>query len=147
MTFRDWWAVGLAWGGLDSALLDGDISSVRNGLADQIRFCRYAYAWRQFGVQAAGVNMEEVRARLVGRFGPEAEGWLAEVPNLAARLAARWGFVLGELFASGASSVVWRCQWADGTPAVLKLSPDRVCQTSGVTGVVGVTGGLPTGGR
>ncbi|MET9759981.1 aminoglycoside phosphotransferase family protein [Streptomyces sp. NPDC006372] len=69
--------------------------------------------------------MEEVRARLVGRFGPEAEGWLAEVPDLAARLAARWGFVLGELFASGASSVVWRCQWPDGTPAVLKLSADR----------------------
>ncbi|WP_331736211.1 aminoglycoside phosphotransferase family protein (plasmid) [Streptomyces anulatus] len=69
--------------------------------------------------------MEEVRARLVARFGPEAEGWLAEVPNLAARLAAGWGLVLGEIFESGASSVVLRCRWPDGTPAVLKLSPDR----------------------
>jgi streptomycin 6-kinase len=33
--------------------------------------------------------------------------------------------VLGELFQSGASSVVLRCLWPDGTPAVLKLSPDR----------------------
>lgn len=69
--------------------------------------------------------MEEVPVRLVGRFGSEAEGWLDEVPDLAARLAARWGFELGALFQSGASSVVLRCQWPDGTPAVLKLSPDR----------------------
>ncbi|MEU4029186.1 aminoglycoside phosphotransferase family protein [Streptomyces anulatus] len=69
--------------------------------------------------------MDEVGARLVARFGPEAAGWLAEVPNLAAQLAARWGLALGELFESGASSVVLRCQWPDGTPAVLKLSPDR----------------------
>lgn len=89
-------------------------------------------AWRQFGVQATGVNMEEVDARLVARFGPEAEGWLAEVPSLAARLAAQWGFVLGELFESGASSVVFRCQWRDGTPAVLKLSPDRALLTKQV---------------
>lgn len=69
--------------------------------------------------------MADVGARLAARFGPEAESWLAEVRPLAARLASRWGLVLGELFASGASSVVMRCQWPDGTPAVLKLSPDR----------------------
>nr|WP_232328483.1 aminoglycoside phosphotransferase family protein [Kibdelosporangium sp. MJ126-NF4] len=40
-------------------------------------------------------------------------------------MASRWGLVLGELFESGASSVVMRCQWPDGTSAVLKLSPDR----------------------
>jgi streptomycin 6-kinase len=62
---------------------------------------------------------------LARRFGPEVDGWLAEVPILAARLASRWGLVLGELFEGGASSVVMRCQWPDGTPAVLKLSPDR----------------------
>lgn len=71
------------------------------------------------------MNTHEIDARLVARFGPEAEGWLAEVPDLAAQLAARWGFALGELFESGASSVVLRCRWPDGTPAVLKLSPDR----------------------
>ncbi|GAB3500808.1 aminoglycoside phosphotransferase family protein [Amycolatopsis cihanbeyliensis] len=69
--------------------------------------------------------MGDVSARLVGRFGSEAEGWLAEIPILAGRLASRWGLVLGELFESGASSLVMRCQWPDGTPAVLKLSPDR----------------------
>ncbi|ANN21954.1 aminoglycoside phosphotransferase [Amycolatopsis orientalis] len=69
--------------------------------------------------------MDDVRARLVGRFGPDAEAWLAEVPALAASLASRWGFALGELFESGASSVVLRCRWPDGTPAVLKLSPDK----------------------
>ncbi|MEV7114211.1 aminoglycoside phosphotransferase family protein [Streptomyces anulatus] len=71
------------------------------------------------------MNKDEVGVRLVARFGAETEGWLAEVPNLAAQLAARWGLALGELFGSGASSVVLRCQWPDGTPAVLKLSPDR----------------------
>jgi streptomycin 6-kinase len=76
--------------------------------------------------------MEDVGARLVRRFGPEAEGWLAEVPLVAERLAARWGLVLGELFASGASSVVLRCQWPDGTPAVLKLSPDWTLLTKQV---------------
>jgi streptomycin 6-kinase len=75
------------------------------------------------------MDMEEVAIRLAGRFGPEVEGWLAEVPVVAARLASGWGFVLGELFESGASSVVMRCQWPDGTLAVLKLSPDRTLLT------------------
>ncbi|MFE4054800.1 aminoglycoside phosphotransferase family protein [Streptomyces sp. NPDC059096] len=78
------------------------------------------------------MNWEEVGARFVGRFGPGVEEWLTEVPNLAARLAARWGFVPGELFGSGASSVVLRCRWPDGTPAVLKLSPDRTLLTKQV---------------
>ncbi|MBP2323940.1 streptomycin 6-kinase [Kibdelosporangium banguiense] len=69
---------------------------------------------------------------MVRRFGPKAEGWLAEAPLVAERLAARWGLVLGELFESGASSVVMRCQWSDGTPAVLKLSPDRTLLTKQV---------------
>ena len=71
------------------------------------------------------MDIEGAGARLVSRFGPAAVGWLDGVAALAARLASRWGLVLGELFASGASSVVMRCRWPDGTPAVLKLSPDR----------------------
>ncbi|MEU8635952.1 aminoglycoside phosphotransferase family protein [Amycolatopsis sp. NPDC048633] len=78
------------------------------------------------------MDIEEAGAPLVARFGPGAAGWLAEVPALAARLAARWGLVPGELFASGASSVVLRCRWGDGTPAVLKLSPDRALLTAQV---------------
>jgi len=78
------------------------------------------------------MDMEDVRARLVSRFGPDAEVWLAEVPAQAAQLASRWGFALGELFESGASSVVLRCEWPDGTPAVLKLSPDKALLTKQV---------------
>ncbi|MFJ8913588.1 aminoglycoside phosphotransferase family protein [Amycolatopsis sp. NPDC102389] len=70
------------------------------------------------------VDLEDLDTRLVGRFGSAAEGWLAGVPALAERLASRWDFTLGEIFDSGASSVVLRCRWTDGTPAVLKLSPD-----------------------
>jgi len=73
--------------------------------------------------------MEDVGARLVRRFGPEVDRWLAEVPAVSARLASRWGLVLGEPFGSGASSVTVRCRWSDGTPAVLKLSPDRALLT------------------
>ena len=76
------------------------------------------------------MDIEEAGAPVVDRFGPGAVKWLAEVPALAARLASEWGFVLGELFASGASSVVMRCRWRDGTPAVLKLSPDRALLTA-----------------
>ncbi|MFC9253756.1 aminoglycoside phosphotransferase family protein [Amycolatopsis thailandensis] len=75
------------------------------------------------------VDLEDINTRLVSRFGSEAEGWLAGVPALAARLASRWDFELGELFDSGASSVVLRCRWSDGTPAVLKLSPDGALLT------------------
>jgi streptomycin 6-kinase len=78
------------------------------------------------------VNTDDVGARLAGRFGPDVVGWLAAVPALAARLASRWGFVPGELFESGASSVVMRCQWPDGTPAVLKFSPDKALLTKQV---------------
>lgn len=73
--------------------------------------------------------MGEAGARLVSRFGPATEGWLRDVPAFAARLASRWGLVLGEPFESGASSIVMRCRWPDGTPAVLKLSPDRALLT------------------
>jgi len=78
------------------------------------------------------VNTDDVGARLAARFGPDVVGWLAAVPALAARLASRWGFVPGELFESGASSVVMRCQWPDGTPAVLKFSPDKALLTKQV---------------
>jgi streptomycin 6-kinase len=80
---------------------------------------------REAGCKLSPVDMEDVAIRLMGRFGPEVEAWLAEVPAVAVRLASRWGLVLGELFESGASSVVMRCQWPDGMPTVLKFSPDR----------------------
>jgi len=67
----------------------------------------------------------DVTGWLVDRYGPRVDAWVAGIPALAARLAANWGLELGEMFAGGASAVVFRCVWPDGTPAVLKLSPDR----------------------
>jgi streptomycin 6-kinase len=78
------------------------------------------------------VDIGEAGALLVDRFGPGAQRWLADAPALAARVASQWEVELGELFASGASSIVMRCRWRDGTPAVLKLSPDRALLTEQV---------------
>jgi len=91
------------------------------------------------------VDLEDIDTRLVGRFGADAEGWLAGVPALAARLASQWGFELGELFDSGASSVVLRCTWSDGTPSVLKLSPDGALLTKQIEmlSVFAPTGRVP----
>ncbi|MGW8544907.1 aminoglycoside phosphotransferase family protein [Streptomyces albidoflavus] len=69
--------------------------------------------------------MESLTARLVGRFGPRTAQWCAAVPELLARLASRWGLVLGGPLPDGASSVTLRCRWPDGTPAVLKIGPER----------------------
>ncbi|MCO6748516.1 aminoglycoside phosphotransferase family protein [Streptomyces sp. IpFD-1.1] len=69
--------------------------------------------------------MESLTARLLGRFGPQVAQWCAAVPELLARLASRWGLVLGGPLPDGASSVTLRCRWPDGTPAVLKIGPER----------------------
>jgi streptomycin 6-kinase len=76
-------------------------------------------------VQPDRIDWEKLGADLVERCGPGARGWPSEAPALAARLAGRWGLALGEAFAGGAYAVAFRCRWPDGTPAVLKLSPDR----------------------
>ncbi|WP_062214408.1 aminoglycoside phosphotransferase family protein [Streptomyces sp. NBRC 109706] len=69
--------------------------------------------------------MASLTTRIVGRFGPEAAAWCADTPELIARLASRWGLTLDGPLPDGASSVTLRCRWPDGTPAVLKLSPER----------------------
>lgn len=69
--------------------------------------------------------MDEVFTWLEQRFGPEVRTWIAGLPALAAQAADRWGLRLGEMFAGGAASVVYRCEWTDGSPAVLKLSPGK----------------------
>lgn len=50
--------------------------------------------------------------------------WCAGLPAFAAAMADRWELLLGDPFATGNSSAAFRCARADGTPAVLKLSPD-----------------------
>ncbi|MFE1150757.1 aminoglycoside phosphotransferase family protein [Streptomyces albidoflavus] len=69
--------------------------------------------------------MESLTGRLAGRFGPRIAEWCAAVPELLAQLASRWGLALGGPLPDGASSVALRCRWPDGTPAVLKIGPER----------------------
>nr|WP_237725560.1 aminoglycoside phosphotransferase family protein [Streptomyces sp. W007] len=78
------------------------------------------------------LDMESVTARLVRRFGPRVSGWCADAPALIARLASQWELSLGESLPDGASSIALRCRLPDGTPAVLKVSPDRALMTEQV---------------
>lgn len=71
------------------------------------------------------MDVQEITERLTRRFGPAVAAWCAEAPARAARAAAEWGLALGDLIPDGASSVAVRCTWPDGTPAVLKLSPEE----------------------
>ena len=67
--------------------------------------------------------------RLRNRFGPEVDGWLAELPALVDRLAAHWGLeVVAKMV--GGTSCTFRCRLADGRGAYLKLTPDaEICAT------------------
>jgi streptomycin 6-kinase len=71
------------------------------------------------------VDIVQITARLVRRFGPEVGAWCDEVPVFADHAAARWGLVLGDVLPAGNSAVTLRCMLPDGAAAVLKLSPDH----------------------
>jgi len=71
------------------------------------------------------MDIEEITSRLVRRFGAGVTDWCARVPALAQELATGWSLELVAPLPTGASSVVLGCRLPDGTPAVLKLSPDR----------------------
>ncbi|WP_432039841.1 aminoglycoside phosphotransferase family protein [Streptomyces cucumeris] len=90
--------------------------------------------------------MESVTTRLVHRFGPQVAQWCARTPDLIARLTSQWGLSLGESLPDGASSVALRCRWPDGTPAVLKISPERALLTEQVAmlGWFATSGRVPT---
>ncbi|WP_093811079.1 aminoglycoside phosphotransferase family protein [Streptomyces sp. Ncost-T6T-1] len=89
--------------------------------------------------------MESVTARLVPRFGPQVAAWCAGTPDLIARLASRWGLVLGGPLPDGASSVALRCRWPGGTPAVLKVSPelDLMAEQTRTLGWFAASGRVP----
>jgi streptomycin 6-kinase len=70
------------------------------------------------------IDVEDVRARLARRFGPEVAGWCAGLPALADDLAVRWGLRLGQAWPKGGTSVVLPCESDDGELLVLKLTPD-----------------------
>ncbi len=77
-----------------------------------------------FGVRDIPVvHVEEVRARLAGRFGPAVAGWCAELPGLLDAVAGQWQLRLGQAWPAGGTSVVVPC-WSDGgSQLVLKLTP------------------------
>jgi streptomycin 6-kinase len=65
------------------------------------------------------VNLDQVRARLVRRFGEDVNEWVDRLPERVADLAKRWSIMPREPYPTGNSSVAIRCD-----DAVLKLSPD-----------------------
>ncbi len=75
-------------------------------------------------VSALAAVPEEVRARLVTRFGPGARDWCEELPRLVGGLAGRWGLAV-RAAGGGGTSRVFRCErLADGAAVWLKLTPD-----------------------
>ncbi|MGW5746210.1 aminoglycoside phosphotransferase family protein [Amycolatopsis sp. NPDC003861] len=73
---------------------------------------------------AAVLVDEAARARLVGRFGADlAEPWCDTLPDLVARLTARWGLTVRET-RPGNSGRTLLCTGPDGDLRVLKLTPD-----------------------
>ena len=70
------------------------------------------------------VNVDEVQARLIRRFGPEVAGWCTGLPALVDDLAVRWGLRLEPAWPMGGTSVVLPGESRGGQPLVLKLTPD-----------------------
>jgi len=68
--------------------------------------------------------VQEITQRLTRRYGTGVAAWCAGIPGLAGAMAERWELALGEPFPGGNSSAAVRCAGPDGSPAVLKLSPD-----------------------
>ncbi|MUL40026.1 phosphotransferase [Streptomonospora sp. PA3] len=73
---------------------------------------------------------EKQKQRLIRRFGTGAVDWLAGLPALVAELAERWNLAVEGPAPHGRTSVVLFCRRADGTPAILKVSPDAGLGTS-----------------
>jgi streptomycin 6-kinase len=68
---------------------------------------------------------DELRRRLGRRFGTSVESWIDDLPPVLAALADRWEVGFESLIERGSMSVVLRCRTADGSPAVMKIGPDR----------------------
>jgi len=67
---------------------------------------------------------DKQQERLVRRFGAGALHWLDGLPRLVTELMDEWGCTVEGRGPHGQTSVVFRCRRADGTPAILKISPD-----------------------
>src|SRR3954447_26909936 len=64
------------------------------------------------------------RMRIQCRFGPAVNAWIETVADREAQQADQWGLTLEAPFGHGSTSRVRACRRGDGTPAVLKVSPD-----------------------
>ncbi len=68
---------------------------------------------------------DELRSRLSRRFGAGVAAWLDALPPVLSDLAERWDIEFDALIQRGSISVVVRCRTANGSRAVLKVSPER----------------------
>ena len=80
--------------------------------------------WHRGCVDFSSATLDATRGRLLARFGARVQPWWEQLPAAIADLAERWELVVGEAVGRGNTSLVVRCQRADGRPAVLKLTPD-----------------------
>ena len=65
------------------------------------------------------------RTRLIDRFGPEVTGWCDDLPELVGSVSAAWQLRVRRVLPAGGTSALFSCASHDGTPVVLKLTPDR----------------------
>ncbi|MDS1272175.1 aminoglycoside phosphotransferase family protein [Lipingzhangella sp. LS1_29] len=74
--------------------------------------------------QTVGWVDERHRAWLERRFGSGAREWITGLGDLVAELCRRWNLHIDGSAPPGRTSVVLRCHRDDGTPCMLKISPD-----------------------
>ena len=78
---------------------------------------------------------DEVRQRLVRRFGDGVQSWLEELPGRLLVLRERWSLEFDSVIPKGSMSVVIRSRTRQGQRAVLKISPDRERVAKEITGL------------
>ena len=75
--------------------------------------------------------MYGLHERLIARFGPAlVDPWWERIDATLEELATRWQLVIGQPVGEGNTSLVLGCVQADGTAAVLKLTPDMGLATA-----------------
>lgn len=65
------------------------------------------------------------RGKLIDRFGPGVAGWCDDLPRLVDSVGAAWRLRVRRVLPAGGTSALFDCVAHDGTPVVLKLTPDR----------------------
>jgi streptomycin 6-kinase len=76
---------------------------------------------------------EAVRDRLHARFGDPVQEWWQRLPSVVAVLSDRWAVTITTPVGRGNASLVLRCRRADGSPAMIKLTPDSALAAAEAT--------------